>query len=126
VIDAYRTQCALCRIRHRELLDAAHIVADSDPLGEPVISNGLSLCKLHHAAFDKYFISVRPDYIIEVRKDVLDETDGPMLKHGLQGMHGQRIQLPGRSAQQPNRELLNLRHQRFLDLARERPRSSGV
>jgi putative restriction endonuclease len=117
VIDAYRAQCALCRLRHRELLDAAHIVADSDPLGEPVISNGISLCKLHHAAFDKYFISVRPDYIIEVRKDVLDETDGPMLKHGLQGMHGQHIQLPGRLAQQPNPELLDRRHRRFLEIA---------
>lgn len=116
VIDAYRAQCALCRLRHRELLDAAHIVADADPQGEPVISNGISLCKLHHAAFDKYFISVRPDYVIEVRKDVLEETDGPMLKHGLQGIHGQRIQLPGRSTQQPDRDLLDLRHKRFLEL----------
>lgn len=116
VIDAYRAQCALCRLRHRELLDAAHIVADSDPEGEPVVSNGISLCKLHHAAFDNYFISVRPDYVIEVRNDVLVETDGPMLKHGLQGVHGQRIQLPSRSEQRPNQELLDRRHRRFLEL----------
>ena len=119
VIDAYRTQCALCRLRHRELLDAAHIVADSDPEGEPVISNGISLCKLHHAAFDKYFISVRPDYVIEVRRDVLEETDGPMLRHGLQGVHGQRIQLPGRAPQRPNSDALEQRHQRFLELSRQ-------
>jgi putative restriction endonuclease len=117
VIDAYRAQCALCRLRHRELLDAAHIVADSYPHGEPVVSNGISLCKLHHAAFDKYFISVRPDYVVEVRRDVLDEKDGPMLRHGLQGIHGQRIQLPGRSSQRPDRDLLELRHKRFLDFS---------
>ena len=117
VIDAYRRQCALCRLRHQELLDAAHIVPDSDPEGEPVVSNGIALCKLHHAAFDKYFISVRPDYVIEVRRDVLVEEDGPMLRHGLQGMHAQRIQLPGRVDHRPDREFLERRHKRFLELA---------
>ena len=53
VIEAYRVQCALCRLRHQELLDAAHITGDALPEGEPVISNGLSLCKLHHAAYDR-------------------------------------------------------------------------
>src|SRR5215472_17437411 len=28
-------------------------------------------------------LGVRPDYIVEIRKDVLDEHDGPMLHHGL-------------------------------------------
>ena len=51
VLDAYQDQCSLCRLRHRELLDAAHIIPDSDPDGEPVVPNGLALCKLHHAAF---------------------------------------------------------------------------
>jgi putative restriction endonuclease len=117
VIDAYRQQCALCRLKHDELLDAAHIVPDADPEGEPVVPNGISLCKLHHAAFDHFFLSVRPDFTIEIRRDVLREIDGPMLKHGLQGMHGQRIQVPTRPALRPNQELLELRHQRFLDLA---------
>lgn len=39
VVDAYKERCALCRLRHRALLDAAHITADSDA-GEPVVSNG--------------------------------------------------------------------------------------
>ena len=117
VIDAYRQQCAFCRLKHTELLDAAHIVPDSDPEGEPIVSNGISLCKLHHAAFDRFFLSVRPDYVIEIRRDVLLETDGPMLKHGLQGMHGQRIQLPNRDALKPDGKLLHTRHQRFLELS---------
>ena len=79
VIRAYRDRCALCRLRHSELLDAAHITPDSDPEGEPVVSNGLALCKLHHAAFDRFFFAVRPDYVIEVRPSILAETDGPML-----------------------------------------------
>ena len=118
VIDAYRQQCALCRLRHEKLLDAAHILADADPDGEPVIPNGIALCKLHHAAFDHFFLSVRPDYTIEVRRDVLQESDGPMLKHGLQGMHLQRIELPTRAMLRPSPALLERRHQRFLELAK--------
>lgn len=117
VIDAYRQQCALCCLKHDELLDAAHILPDADPDGEPVVPNGIALCKLHHAAFDRFFLSVRPDYLIEIRQDVLHETDGPMLKHGLQGMHGQRIQFPTRMALRPSPDLLAQRHRRFLELA---------
>ena len=61
--------------------------ADRDPEGEPKVSNGLALCKLHHAAFDCHIIGVNPDYRVEVRVDVLEEIDGPMLEHGLQGFH---------------------------------------
>ena len=61
VIAAYRSQCSLCRLRHDELLDAAHIIPDSSPEGEPHVSNGIALCKLHHAAFDSFIIGVAPD-----------------------------------------------------------------
>jgi putative restriction endonuclease len=117
VISAYRQQCALCRLRHVQLLDAAHILPDSDPDGEPAIANGIALCKIHHAAFDKYFLSVRPDYVIQIRSDVLEERDGPMLEHGLQGLHEQRIQIPKKESHRPNQNLLDRRHQRFLEQA---------
>ncbi len=113
VLRAYKTQCAICRLRHRELLDAAHIVGDKEG-GEPNVPNGLSLCKLHHAAFDKYFIGVRPDGIIEVRRDILMERDGPMLLHGLKKLHRSRIYRPRSSANQPDPDLLAFRYARFV------------
>ena len=61
VLRAYAERCALCRLRHQELLDAAHITPDSDAEGEPVIGNGVALCKLHHAAFDRFTFAIRPD-----------------------------------------------------------------
>ena len=66
VLEAYRRQCALCRLRHPELLDAAHIIPDAEERGAPVVRNGLSLCRLHHAAYDAYLLAVRPDYTVEV------------------------------------------------------------
>jgi putative restriction endonuclease len=113
VIRAYRDRCALCRLRHLELLDAAHITPDSDPEGEPLVSNGLALCKLHHAAFDRFFFAVRPDYTVEVRPSILAETDGPMLVVGLQQIHGQRIVLPGRAKDLPDRDRLAQRLAEF-------------
>lgn len=113
ILQAYRTQCAICRLKHRELLDAAHIVADREG-GEPRVPNGLSLCKLHHAAFDKYFIDVRPDGLIEVRRDILEEQDGPMLLHGLKRLHQTRIYRPRSSANRPDPALLEYRYVRFV------------
>ena len=115
ILQAYRNQCALCRLRHSELLDAAHIVPDAEPEGEPVVQNGIALCRLHHAAFDRFFLAVRPDHIIEVRPDVLEEADGPTLQHAIQGLHGQSIILPRKSLERPSIEFLAERYERFLE-----------
>jgi putative restriction endonuclease len=113
VLQAYREHCAICRLRHRELLDAAHILSDAHERGEPVVSNGLALCRLHHAAFDANILGVRPDYVIEIRTDILEEIDGPMLKHGLQGFQGARIQLPRHADLLPDPSKLAERYEGF-------------
>lgn len=117
VIRAYAERCALCRLRHLELLDAAHITPDSDAEGEPVVSNGVALCKLHHAAFDRFFFAIRPDYVIEVRPSILLETDGPMLVVGLQQINGQLIHLPSRPLNLPDRGRLERRYEQFRQAA---------
>jgi len=114
VIAAYHQQCALCRLRHQELLDAAHIIPDGEPGGDPVVSNGLALCKLHHAAFDSFVLGITPEYKVQVRPDVLTEEDGPMLVHGLQGLHGTRIVVPRSQSAKPDPERLEIRYARFL------------
>lgn len=114
VIRAYQSACAFCRFRHEELLDAAHIVPDPDPLGEPLVKNGLALCRLHHAAFDRHFLGVRPDLVIQVRRDLLGETDGPTLVHGIQALHGKRISVPRQMAYRPDHERLEIRYEQFL------------
>lgn len=110
VLHAYREQCACCRLRHLELLDAAHIMPDIHPEGIPSVRNGIALCKLHHAAFDTNLLGIRPDYIIEIRRDVLDEDDGPMLIHGLKSLNKQRIILPTPRRLFPDPGLLERRY----------------
>jgi len=105
----------VCRLKHVELLDAAHIVPDADPSGEPVVPNGLALCKIHHAAFDRHILGIRPDLVVEVRRDILEEIDGPMLRYGLQEMNGQRLHLPARRADRPAPEFVEKRYELFRE-----------
>ncbi|HTK17075.1 MAG TPA: HNH endonuclease [Acidimicrobiia bacterium] len=113
VLTAYASRCAICRLRHRELLDAAHILADLHPSGTPVVPNGLSLCKIHHSAFDANIVGIRPDYVVEVRADVRRERDGPMLLHGIQSVHGEPLHLPRRTLDKPNPAHLEERFEEF-------------
>jgi putative restriction endonuclease len=114
VLRAYRTRCTVCSLGHVELLDAAHIVSDRDG-GEPVIPNGLAMCKIHHAAFDSNIIGVRPDLVAEVRHDILDEHDGPMLLHGIQGIHGRTLVVPRKPQWRPDPVGIERRYEQFRD-----------
>ena len=80
---AYRECCAVCRLRHAELLDAAHILPDGHPKGEPV------------------------------RQDILGEADGPMLRFGLQGFHLQALHAPRARELRPSAEFLAERFELF-------------
>lgn len=114
VMNAYRGQCAVCTLKHGELLDAAHIIPDSHELGLPIVTNGMALCKIHHAAYDKDFLGISPDFQVQINERLLNEVDGPMLKHGIQEMHGRQLNLPARPNQRPNRENLDFRYRQFL------------
>jgi len=112
VLVAYDRQCALCRIRHSELLEAAHIRRDSQG-GEPIVPNGIAMCALHHRAFDANLLGIDPRHHIEIRRDVLDEPDGPTLTYALQGLHGELLSLPRRRVDRPRGDLIEERYEEF-------------
>jgi putative restriction endonuclease len=112
VVAAYRDSCAVCRLRELQLLDAAHIVGDAQPTGEPLVSNGLSLCSIHHRAFDQDLVGISPEYEVHVSRRLLEDDDGPMLDL-LKTFHGERIVLPTQVKSRPDREQLAARFERF-------------
>lgn len=114
VLRAYEARCAVCSLRHPRLLDAAHIVSDVETLGQAIVPNGLSLCKIHHAAYDANLMGITPDLTVRINDDLLREVDGPMLEHGLKEMHGTVLTTPRRRSDQPDRARLDLRYQLFL------------
>jgi putative restriction endonuclease len=116
VVPAYATQCAICTLKERRLLDAAHIVGDIELGGEPIVRNGLSLCSIHHRAFDQNLVGVSPDYVVHVSRRLREDEDGPMLDL-LKGFHKASLNLPKRVPDRPDRERLDARFTRFLELA---------
>jgi putative restriction endonuclease len=116
VMRAYNTQCAICLLRHGELLDAAHIMPDMHELGVPAVSNGIALCKIHHTAYDQNFVGISPDLIVHVNNYLLEERDGPMLKHGIQEMSGRKIYVPEKLTDNPSIDALDYRFKVFNKL----------
>lgn len=112
VLPAYDHRCAICALREERLLDAAHIVGDLETRGEAVVPNGVSLCSIHHRAFDKDLVGISPDYEVHVSRRLLEDDDGPMLDV-LKGFHRRSIHLPVRRTQRPDRERLAARFERF-------------
>jgi putative restriction endonuclease len=114
VLAAYRDSCAICRLKEQRLLDAAHIVGDALAAGEPLVSNGLSLCSIHHRAFDQHLVGISPDYGVHVSRRLLEDEDGPMLDL-LKTFHGGTIVLPSRAVSRPDREQLAVRFELFAN-----------
>jgi putative restriction endonuclease len=112
ILVAYESRCAICRLRETRLLDAAHIVGDLEDKGDPHITNGLSLCSIHHRAFDQDLVGVAADYSVHVAKRLLEDDDGPMLDL-LKTFHEKQIELPSKRAWQPDRDRLASRFERF-------------
>jgi len=118
VMRAYDQRCAMCSLRHVSLLDAAHILRDRHPQGIAAVSNGMALCKIHHAAYDQNILGIRPDLMVQVRNDILEEFDGPMLRHGLQEMAGVRLATPRARSEKPDHDAVEERYAEFLAASR--------
>ncbi len=114
VMRAYRHRCAICTLRERELVQAAHIVPDVEPEGVAAVVNGLALCAIHHLAFDRNLLGIDPDGVVHIAQRLLREIDGPMLRTGLQGFHGTRIAVPRRPEERPDAARLRTRFDRFV------------
>lgn len=113
VLSAYDRGCAVCTLNYRELLDAAHIIGDSDSRGLPIVTNGMAMCTIHHRAYDQNFLGISPDYKVHINERLLADRDGPMLLHGLQEMDGRSLTVPSQSALKPNRAFLAERYETF-------------
>jgi putative restriction endonuclease len=107
VISAYQGKCAISGLPEPLLLDAAHIMEDRDEkYGQPVVSNGIPLSKIHHAAFDAQLIGIDPDFQIHISRKLLHMRDGPTLE-ALRQFGGRR------EIDRPDRDRLAMRFKKF-------------
>lgn len=116
VIAAYKGRCAISNMPEQRLLDAAHIIEDRNlELGQPIVSNGIPLSKIHHAAFDAHLIGIDPDFRLHVSDRLMSQNDGPMLD-ALKGLRGGKLRLPDRLRDYPDKDRLAARFEQFQAL----------
>lgn len=114
VLAAYGNQCAFCRVQ-LGLLDAAHIIPVAAPNSTDEVTNGISLCKLHHYAYDSNLISFNAAYGIELSQFKLGELTANNLVGGLHAFRRgllPTVHLPSRAIHHPS--VTNIRQSRRL------------
>lgn len=114
VLNAYNYQCAITGLPVPDLLEAAHIIPDSDPEGEAIVTNGISLSRIHHRAFDASLLGIDPDYKIYISEKLLSIDDGVILEDGLKAYQGKQINLPVNTSLHPDKDRLEERFCKYL------------
>jgi len=100
--DVYRRQCAITRERALPVLDAAHIRPFS-VVPEHYVQNGLLLRSDVHKLFDAGYVTVTPEYRVEVSGHIrTDFNDG----ENYEKLHGGEVWVPESEQLRPRREFL--------------------
>lgn len=118
VVSAYETRCAICALPHGALLDAAHI----RPYGEQGatvaaakdVTNGISLCAIHHRAYDRKLLGIDGERRMYVSPEVATIQDGPVLASSLQSIDGKTMQYAPKSKFAPDPDRLEKTFKEFL------------
>jgi putative restriction endonuclease len=108
VLSVYRGRCTVCELQTRPLLQGAHIVPDAAAAGVAVVQNGLALCSLHHAAYDRNILRISPDYQIRVEQDWIVPGD-EFGRVALSDFDGRRLVVPRDPDHRPSRDFLAAR-----------------
>lgn len=84
VTDAYRRACVITEERSLPALEAAHIKPYRDG-GPHLVSNGLLLRSDLHRLFDRGYVTVTPEYRIEISRRLKDEFENGRSYYPYQG-----------------------------------------
>jgi putative restriction endonuclease len=115
VVNAYNHTCALCAMRvidtvEKNIVDASHIMPFSQ-FYDDRINNGISLCKNHHWAFDRFWFTLDDDYRIIVDGKLREQS--PNAKP-IQEYRGDTIILPSQQQYYPRVDAIQWHRQEFL------------
>lgn len=102
VTDAYRRRCAITGERVLPVLAAAHIRPYAEG-GEHRVDNGLLLRTDLHTLFDRGYVTVTPQYHLEVSRRIQTEFNNGEEYYRL---HGRQIVVPDNPAEHPARSSL--------------------
>ncbi|AIE87188.1 HNH endonuclease [Fimbriimonas ginsengisoli] len=111
VVEAYERRCALTGEKTLPVLQAAHIVPYSEG-GEHEVQNGLLLRSDMHTLFDRGYLTITPDYRVEVSAQIQEQFTNGKLYYSY---HGQELRsLPSESRRRPSAEFLQWHNDRVF------------
>jgi len=100
--DAYESRCALTSSRILHVLDSAHIKPYASS-GTHSPTNGILLRKDIHTLFDLGYITVTPDYNVEISRKMKEEFENGVEYYSI---HGKPIHLPKIEQFRPSVQML--------------------
>lgn len=110
VNNAYGHKCAICGIQ-LELVEAAHIVPHSHEFGTDEVNNGITLCSLHHKAYDRSLIYFDDEFNILINERKMEYLEKVGKDSGFRKFNSlsfDKIRLPINHILQPNKSNIAL------------------
>jgi len=102
VTDAYERRCAVSNERTLPVLEAAHIKPYSES-GEHKVTNGILLRQDIHTLFDRGYVTITPEFNIEVSRRIKEEFENG---RDYYKYNGQLMRPPQNWMDRPSREYL--------------------
>lgn len=112
VFSAYNNQCCITGINITSLLEACHISGwKEDVKNRTNPKNGLCMTCTFHRAYDKYLMTITPDYNIVVSDQMVEGTMDKNFRAYLTGVKGRKILVPDKFA--PAKDLLAKHYEEY-------------
>ncbi|AVH68620.1 HNH endonuclease [Nostoc sp. 'Peltigera membranacea cyanobiont' N6] len=114
VVSTYNQRCAFCGLQildslGQNIVDGSHIKPFSQ-FYDDRIDNGLSLCKNHHWAFDRFWFTINDDYTIIVSDNLREDSPNA---RPMREFRGDRIILPAQVQYYPRLDSLQWHREEF-------------
>ena len=114
VLSSYNSTCCISGIRNEKLVEACHISDwKSDVKNRTNPHNGICLNPFFHRAYDRFYISITPDYSIEISDRLLDSISDDVTRAYLQRINKRQIFLPEKFA--PDKDLLQSHYRQYKE-----------
>lgn len=115
IVSTYNHTCALCGLQilnslAENIVDGAHI-KPFYLFRDDRIDNGLSLCKNHHWAFDRFWFTLNDDYTVIVNDDLREISPHCT---PIREFHNHSITLPNHEQYYPRQDAIEWHRDEFL------------
>ncbi len=99
VIAAYHGTCCVSGVSNTSLIEACHISPWIDDVKNRTNPrNGLCLNSFFHKAFDNWLFTITPDFVIDIKQELIDSVDDDSFRNYLIKISGRNMYMPEKFA----------------------------